>query len=391
MKHHLLFLKKTYKRFFQIQSHQSAGSNATPFRLAFNALPYLVLRNGFSFPPLSLFIIINSKCNFRCQMCDVGQKNPNSMFYQNLIGGGNGDFPLADFQKLIDETRSFKPYISITSTEPLLYKQLPNAIEYVVKAALKINVLTNGYLLEREAENLIDAGLHSLNVSIDGPPEIHNKLRGVTDAHQRAVAGIMKVIELKKKRGISYPTIGINSTITDITAPHMVDMLNTLPMEHIQKVSFMTMVFLHQSLADRHNEKFGDQYFATETCLAGNADPFKVDVQKLVQQSKTVQKLYPGKVFLYFQPDKQELEKYFFSPNLFLDSTKCVFPWFSAQILANGDMVGLTRCYPTSFGNVINESFQEIWLGNKIRRFRKDLQKYGRFPACTRCEGVLYQ
>ena len=391
MKHYVLQLKKFYKRFLEIQAHQSAGPNATPWRLVWNALPYLFLRNGYSFPPLSLFFIINSRCNFKCQMCDVGQNYPDSMFYKNLIGKDKGDYPVDAFKRLIDEVKSFRPYISITSTEPLLYKPLPEIIEYVIASGLKINVLTNGYLLEKRAEQLVDSGLYSLNVSIDGPPEIHNKLRGISDAHQRAVAGIMRVVELKKKKGTQYPHIGINSTITDLTAPHMVDMLKSLPMEHLVKVSFMTMVFLHQELADKHNKLFGDKYYATQTCLAGGADPFKVDVDRLVEQSRLVKKMYPEKVFLYYQPDKEELERYFYHPEEFMDNTKCVFPWFSAQILSNGDMVGLTRCFPTSFGNVTKNSFKEVWLGDKIRDFRKDLQKHGRFPACTRCEGVLYE
>lgn len=324
-------------------------------------------------------------------MCDVGQDYTDSMFYKNLIGDNKGDYPVDAFKKLIDEVKLFKPYISITSTEPLLYKPLPEIIRYVINSGLKINVLTNGYVLEKRAEEIVDSGLHSLNVSIDGPLEIHNKLRGVKDAHQRAIAGIMKVVELKKKKNTQYPYIGINSTITDLTAPHMVDMLKSLPMEHLVKVSFMTMVFLHQELADRHNKEFGDKYYATQTCLAGGADPFKVDIDKLVEQSNLVKKMYPEKVFLYYQVDKEELGKYFYKPDIFMDNTKCVFPWFSAQILSNGDMVGLTRCFPKTFGNVIESSFKEVWLGEKMREFRKDLQKYGRFPACTRCEGVLYE
>ena len=391
MKYYFLQLKKLYKRFFEIQTHQSAGPNATPWRLVWNALPYIFLRNGFSNPPLSLFFIINSKCNFRCQMCDVGQNYSESMFYKNLIGNDKSDFPVEAFKKLIDEVRVFKPYIGVTSTEPLLYKPLPEIIKYVIKSGLRINVLTNGYLLEKRAEEIIDSGLYSLNVSIDGPPEIHNKLRGVKDSHERAIAGIMKVVELKKKKNSVYPYIGINSTVTDLTAPYMVDMLNSLPMEHLIKVSYMTMVFLHQELADKHNKIYGDKYPASQACLAGEADPFKVNVKKLVEQSRLVKKMYPEKVFLYYQPDEDELKKYFYEPEIFMDKTKCVFPWFSAQVLSNGDMVGLTRCYPKVFGNVIRNSFKEVWLGKEMRDFRKDLNKYGRFPACTRCEGVLYE
>jgi len=391
MKNLTIQARKYYKRFFQIRKHQSAGPNASPARLVRNALPYLFFKNGYSFSPLSIFFIINGVCQFKCKMCDIGQKNPSSMFHKNLIGSHPSDFPIGRWKTLIDEVKRFKPYISITSTEPLLYKPLPEAIEHTVRACLKTNILTNGYVLEQRAEELMDAGLYSLNVSIDGPSKIHNNIRGVDDAFERAIKGINRVIELKKKRRSKLPHIGINSTIIDINAPYLVDMVRSLPVEEIDKITYMTMVFLPKDLADKHNKAFGDKYFSTETCLTGGARPDKVDIEVLFDQLVQVKKMYPNKCHYYFQMDKRTMHRYFYEPHEFLDDTRCIFPWFAAQITAKGDLVGLTRCFATPFGNILNNSFSEVWLGDRMRDFRKDLQKYGRFPACTRCEGTLYE
>ncbi len=60
------------------------------------------------------------------------------------------------------------------------------------------------------------------------------------------------------------------------------------------------------------------------------------------------------------------------------------------QVNTDGNVIPPQRCYPQIFGNLISDNFAEIWNGPKMREFRQDLQKYGRFLACTRCEGVNF-
>ena len=373
-----------------VRKHVSAGPNASPLCIIRQALPYYFSKSGFSHPPLSVFFIINSSCNLRCMMCDVGQKNKDSMFYKNLIGRDGQDMLITKFKSIIDEISHFQPFISVTSTEPLLYPNIMDAIEHVVQGGLKMNITTNGYLLKRYAEDLAASGLQRLTISLDGPPDIHDNIRGMKGAYQRALEGIHLLHECKIKNGFNTPEIFVNSTISDINTGHLQEFVDGLPLATLKQVGFMTMVFCTKELANRHNAVYGNQYRATETCLSGGMNPAKVDVDLLFSELKMIKDKYGDKVAYFFPLNREILNTYFKKPDAFINGNKCIFPWYSAQLTSSGDMVGLTRCYNNSFGNINEKSFMDIWNGKKMREFRLDLKKHKRFPACSRCEGVLY-
>lgn len=386
-------ISRVVKNLFHVQRHPSAGQNATPLRLVRQGLPYLFSRSGYSSPPLSLFFILNSRCNLKCQMCDVGQNYHESMFYKNLVGhngDSRGDFPVDRFETLMEEVRPFRPFISITSTEPLLYKPIGRAIAAAKANGMSTNLTTNGVLLAQRAEELVDAGLRQVTVSIDGPPDVHDIVRGVPGTFDRALGGLLRIAELRKQRGSPFPLLCVNTVVTNVNAGHLARLMELLPLEEITQVSLALMTFCHQELADNHNAVWGQKYPASRTCVEGGCDPRQIDVSTLSGELRQVQKRYGSKVHLFFNNTETFLERYFHRPDEFMDWRPCLFPWFAAQITASGDLIGVTRCYPVKFGNIMDRPFHEAWNGPQMREFRKDLRRHRRFPACTRCEGVLY-
>jgi MoaA/NifB/PqqE/SkfB family radical SAM enzyme len=381
------------KNAITMRNHVSAGANAVPTRLVMQGLPYLFGRNGFSFLPLSMFFIINSRCNMKCQMCDVGRRYEESMFYKNLVGpgvNGRGDFPIERFETLMEEVKSFHPFISITSTEPLLYEPLPRAIAAAKSRELAVNVTTNGLLLSHRYRDLLESGLDRLTISLDGPVNVHDRIRGVPGAFQTIEKGLMALIEQKKRVENFRPSITVNTVITNLNMGSLEHLLEAIPLADLDQVAFTLMSFCHQELADRHNKQWGDKYTASRTCLEGDTDPAKIDVRSLNEELREIEEKYRGKVHFFFRNTPQFLEKYFHRPDEFMDFRPCLFPWFTAQITASGDLIGVTRCYPRTFGNILHQPFREVWNGAEMREFRKELKKHRRFPACTRCEGVLY-
>lgn len=369
-----------------LRDRSSAGEDINLPALVRNYLPRFFSPGGYAFKPLSLFLIVNGVCNLRCRMCDVGQQNQDSMFYKNMV---SGEFDFACLETLIRELRSFRPFISITSTEPLLYSRLHDAVTLVKDNGLKLNITTNGFLLEEHAGFFVRAGLDKISLSIDGPAEIHDDIRGVKGVYDRALRGIRKIHEAKKQLGVSTPRIMINSTICDLNVNHLDKLCASVPWDMIDHQNLMPMVFLTEKLASEHNANFGERYPATPTCLSGGIDPMQIDWEKILSTVSALKETYGSRLHLYFRNEREYLEDYFQKPELFLGSRNCLFPWFAAQISAKGDLLGLTRCYGASFGNVFENGFDAAWNGEAMRQFRRDLLKHGSFPACSRCEGVL--
>lgn len=84
--------------------------------------------------------------------------------------------------------------ICISGGEPLLYKNIIQLVKIATKNKLKVSLNTNGYLLSKETfGELLNAGLLSLNVSIDSPfPEKHDNLRNLKGLFNRTTSNIIE-------------------------------------------------------------------------------------------------------------------------------------------------------------------------------------------------------
>jgi MoaA/NifB/PqqE/SkfB family radical SAM enzyme len=247
-----------------------------------------------------------------------------------------------------------------------------------------IAVTTSGYTLPKRAEELAEAGLSRLNVSIDGPPKLHNEIRGRKDSFEKATEGIMQFYENVRKKGRKTEILAL-CTITNMNyhaLEEYYDSLNGLP---IDRIDFVYMTYVNESMAREHNAFCGNKYHATVTCLNDDTRPEEVNVEELYNQIRAVKSKAGEKVT--FLPDFgiNELKTYFYEPSKFMRNGRCMVSWFIAQIIANGDVIPFTRCFNIPVGNINEQSFMEIWNGEKARAWRRDLRKYGKFPACTRC------
>lgn len=389
MKHSIEAFRLLMRRLKTAKNHSGASEQIPAHRLIRQGIPYYLNRTGYSFNPLTLFIVINGKCNLRCRMCDVGQHNENSMFYKNLKGDTGGDFPIERFKTLMDEVQHFKPFIGLTTTEPFLYPHIFDAVDYATHRGMPVNITTNGTLIEKHIDEIFESGLHRLSISLDGPARIHDKMRGVPGVYDKVIKGIERLKEEKLRRKSKYPYLYISSFVCDTNHQHLLEYVSNLPSNAIERLNMKLMVFTTQGIVEKHNQKYGDILPATVSCVPEDFSPYDIDVDVLYEQAKEINEKYGDFCTLYFEPDREKLYKYFHEPDQFMDATKCVFPWFVSQITANGDLITLTRCYNITLGNIMDRPFAEAWNGSQMRDFRKRLQKKGRFDGCSRCECMM--
>jgi MoaA/NifB/PqqE/SkfB family radical SAM enzyme len=95
--------------------------------------------------------------------------------------------------------------IVFTGGEPLLRHDIYELIGWVRKDEANAMMFTNGLLLTDEnVGKLADAGLFSLNVSIDSPdPKAHDGLRRVPNCYDKAIAGLQRAKDAGLVVGIS--------------------------------------------------------------------------------------------------------------------------------------------------------------------------------------------
>lgn len=370
------------------RKHPGISGGSSLLALARQGLPYLTSPAGHARPPITVYWNVNSVCNLHCKMCDVGTFNEESNFYKNLrIDRKLHEIALERFCSVVDELAAYRPTMAINGTEPLMYKPLGLAIEYARKRGMDVAVTTGAYNLPQRAEDLAAAGLTRLNVSIDGGPELHNRIRGRRDVFERATTGIVRFHEAAKRLG-QDPEILICATIMNLNYSELVSLYEAVRDLPIRQINFTNMNFVDPSMAQTHNLRWGKKYPATVNCLSEEVQPSAVDIDVLWKQVESISDRQDPRVHFMPRFSKEELRRYYHQPLEFMGRIPCVSTWFIAQIMADGEVIPYTRCYHVPLGNINHQAFLDIWNGDKARSWRHDLRRHGRFPACTRCDMV---
>ncbi|MGH1352249.1 MAG: radical SAM protein [Methyloligellaceae bacterium] len=150
---------------------------------------------GISFSDKGLaltYIVPASKCNLNCSFCVIKQRQE---ALQNTLSISD----YLNFTKNIIEKEQVA-VISVQGYEPLLPESWPYTKAIMEQAAsygLPRSFITNGYLLEERAQDVIDLKLTGISVSVDScSPIIHDRLRGKEGAFAKTVRGIQKLNRL---------------------------------------------------------------------------------------------------------------------------------------------------------------------------------------------------
>lgn len=349
--------------------------------------------SGRSWSPRRVFLGVNSVCSERCAMCDFGQRATDRMFFQNLRPSQRAlELPIDRLRTLVDELAPARPILEAHTVEPTLYRHLPELAEYATRAGLPFRVFTSGARLEHLAADLVAADVDQIYVSIDGPPAVHDNIRGVPGAFDRAYRGIEAVNAARARRPGSRTKVRINATISDRNHAHLVDLVEAVRDLDLACVMFMHLNFVTPEMAAAHNPLYGHICEATPLGV-GAVDPSKIDVDVLAGQLRELRARHPA-WYLHIQPGltyAAELAAYYQEPERFLRGRRCSMPWQTAMVIADGSVIVRNRCYHVVFGNIFEQPLLDIWNGERFRSFRAALRTAGAFPACARCYGAFGQ
>ncbi len=133
----------------------------------------------------TLFWECTLRCNLNCRHCGSDCKAQPAV----------PDMPAADFLKVVDSllphVDPHRLFVIITGGEALLRPDLEDVGRELYRREMPWGVVTNGMLLdERRMESLLEAGLHSAAVSLDGLEPEHNWMRRNPQSHSHAMHAI---------------------------------------------------------------------------------------------------------------------------------------------------------------------------------------------------------
>jgi radical SAM protein with 4Fe4S-binding SPASM domain len=298
-------------------------------------------------------------------------------------------------KRVIDECKPAQPYYELYGGEPLLYPHIEEVLRAIKSAGSKVQLATNGTLLAKHADLLVESSPDRIWVSLDGPPEINDRQRG-DGVFARAVEGIDRVHALRVRRGVAHPLIGINFVVTPYNYRHLETFFfQALDLGKLECVSLELQAYLteqnHHDYEDVLQREFS---IATAPMARGFVnDPAifaDMDFGLLAQQIANIAgRCQAGGLYLNTYPkvmSEDNIRKYFSADWFSMSRVKkrCAFPWISTEISARGDVTSCHAFYDLSLGNVNTSSIVDIWRGERYARYRKYLRK-NLLPICQSC------
>ncbi len=352
------------------------------FKRARSTLSYYLGR-GRSAPPETVSILLSFRCNLRCTMCGQWGEGGAALGYTDEIR--HRSLSLDDIRTVVDGVRPFSPAITLFGGEPLLYKDIVSAVEIIKKAGLRVNIITNGTLLSRYASDLVRLGLDEIIFSLDGPPEVHDRVRNREGVFRDAARGFKLLAEEKERLNSRRPVVNVNSTIFDFNYRRMSDTFVTARSLGAEEITFHHLIFISRQMYGAHRDLM-TALFEMPSCdwegFVVDRLP-EIDADILIDGLREVRRLGASVYPNLTDPEVRDYYRSFeFAPASY--TPKCLSPWMTAYIFPDGT---IRPCLSNGvvMGNITTEPFWEVWNGPRYVNYRREVKKRGRFPACARC------
>ncbi|WP_242939278.1 radical SAM/SPASM domain-containing protein [Tepidibacter thalassicus] len=165
---------------------------------------------------------ITDSCNLKCSHCRTSAVDPNSH-----IGNPENEDKIIDILIKNDIL-----VVNISGGEPLLNPRCTEIVKKLTQKGIYVGLSTNGILFPKYAQQLKDANLGYVQISLDGPEEVHNKFRNSTNAYQKAI----DALKIAKKMGFRVQLNCVANVYNIDYLQHVYDFANTEDIEmHVRR------------------------------------------------------------------------------------------------------------------------------------------------------------
>ena len=125
-----------------------------------------------------LILYPHSRCNCRCLMCDIWRDRNRQEISAEDVAGWLAEWRSLGVRRVV-----------LSGGEALLHSHLWDLCALLKDQGIGITILTTGLLLARDADPLAFY-CDDVVVSLDGPREVHDRIRNVPRAYERLAEGI---------------------------------------------------------------------------------------------------------------------------------------------------------------------------------------------------------
>ncbi|TYP72393.1 radical SAM/SPASM domain-containing protein [Paenibacillus methanolicus] len=336
-------------------------------------------------------------CNYRCSFCHIwgetgwALKEPQRAIREQL--------DIDVLKRFLGEVTENNKNLGviITGGEPMLYKHFTELVTYLRSRKANVYLLTNGSLIKNRVEFIME-NIVALNISIDGPEEFHDSIRG-KGSFKTICENIDALIQEKRRRKKMFPFINITMVLSKYNYKSVKDFMRALrerfPSEsvvlHDSRNPWMKRRDLSVNLAPllfttpERGQAYADQMKEHLNCDVSPAwqgfveEDIGIDTLEL---KRDLEELWAeeGIDTSHFV----DIHDYFTDIENVFERSKCVAPWHEMVIRRTGDVYPCVDLPDYKYGNIYENSFQDMWEGERATAFR-DYLRDDNLLMCNRC------
>ena len=306
-----------------------------------------------------LILSPHARCNCRCTMCDIWQATDESCLNARQL-----ERLLPDIEKLAVQ------WVLLSGGEPLMHPELFEICKPLRARGIRITMLSTGLLLARHAESICNY-VNDVIVSLDGPPELHDKIRRVGGAFASLQNGIGAIHAIRPSFSVSA-----RCTVQRINHASLVETAEWGYGLGLRSLSFLA--------ADVTSEAFNRATLwptFKQDRIALSEDQIEVLADQFVQ----IESRWSGTGFVLENREKLQRIVRHFRAHIGLakpEAPRCNAPWVSAVIEADGT---IRPCFfHRPIGSISQSSLLQVLNGSLGLAFRNSLEIAAN-PTCQNC------
>ena len=328
-------------------------------------------------------------CNLRCSFCWWwGENGIAFKLYKERDPLVTQELSTQEIFNFIDQVAPSKPSFYLSGGEPFIRKDTVDIIEYIAKKGMSVITNNNGTVLtDDKLQRLAKIKALTINFSIDGTRDVHNKIRGM-GMYEKTTSTIKKLLEYRGNT--LFPAIKTNTTFSPWLLGHMDELIRELQDNvGVDAVRMQHLWFTDKEHAESHKAVLKDMLgHENDTGVDGHiiTRPEPDYAEKLYAEIDKVESTrYKKPVFIHPKMNLETMKKYYGDLN-FSRTSKCNVAMDHVVIKADGDVMFCPDSWiQYKIGSIRKDHIDTIWRGERAQKFREALDKVGLFPACARC------
>lgn len=309
-----------------------------------------------------LLLNIHSQCNCRCVMCDIWKRKDGREFHA------------ADLERHRESIQTLGvKHVVLTGGEPLLNRELDAISGFFRDLGVRVTLLTTGLLLQKKAD-IVARGFDDIILSIDGPPEVHDRIRRVHGAFRAIQKGVLEVRARQPRMPISCRT-----TVHKLNHTHLRATVSAARSLELNTISFLAADI--SSAAFNREERWVPERQNEIALSRAELNALEEEIELLIQMHRT--DIDHG----FIVESDMKLRRIGARFREHIEGTPpkapiCNAPWVSAVMEVDGSV---RPCFfHPAIGNTHQGTLEEAINTETGLSFRSRL-KIASNPTCQRC------